>query len=100
MRGSVATSYRAAAARVLVVGAGLAGAVLACGETRSPIGEECLRSSDCLSGVCSSRTCVAAPGLVTGAGPSPPDEAPRIPVGEGGVAPADAQGGGGQPEGG
>ena len=74
----------------LVIGAGLFGVLLACGETRNPIGEECLRGDDCLSGVCSSRTCVAAPGLVTGAGPPPSEEIPRIPAGEGG-APTDAQ---------
>jgi hypothetical protein len=56
----------------------------ACGETRRPIGDECVRSDDCLSGVCSSRTCVSAPGLVNGAGGPPPNEVPRIPVGEAG----------------
>lgn len=82
----------ATAARVLLVASvAFTGALLACGETRSPIGEECLRGDDCLSGVCSARTCVAAPGLVTGAGPPPPDETPRIPVGEGGAAPTDAR---------
>ncbi|MBX3190130.1 MAG: hypothetical protein KF819_24095 [Labilithrix sp.] len=71
--------------------------VAACGETRRPIGDECLRSDDCLSGVCSLRTCVAAPTLVTGAGGSPPDETPRIPPGDASAAdaPADAPGDGG-----
>jgi hypothetical protein len=54
-------------------------AFAACGETRSPLGEECLRDDDCLSSTCSARTCVAAPSLVTGAQGSPPDETPRIP---------------------
>ena len=67
----------------------------ACGETRRPIGDECLRSDDCLSGVCSSRTCVAAPSLVTGAGPPPPDETARVPIVEGGPSPADAASEGG-----
>jgi hypothetical protein len=68
--------------------------VAACGETRSPIGDECLRGDDCLSGVCSSRTCVAAPMLVVGAGPPPPAEVPRVPVVEGGaLADASAEGG-------
>jgi hypothetical protein len=78
--------------RVATCGVGMGLALLwlaACGETRRPIGEECLRSDDCLSGVCSARTCVAAPGLVIGAGPPPPDETARIPVAEGG-APTDA----------
>jgi hypothetical protein len=54
-------------------------AALACGETRRPIGEECLRNDDCLSSICAARTCVSAPPLVTGATHSPPEEEPRIP---------------------
>jgi hypothetical protein len=57
---------------------------LACGETRSPIGDECLRSDDCLSRVCAARTCVAAPALVVGASNPPDPEEPRIPTSEGG----------------
>lgn len=54
--------------------------LMACGETRSPIGDECLRSDDCLSGVCSDRSCVAAPPLVTSNGvPPPADESVDIP---------------------
>ncbi len=53
---------------------------LACGESRRAIGEECLRNEDCLSSVCAARTCVSAPGLVTGSSP-PEDEEPRIPDG-------------------
>jgi hypothetical protein len=79
----------AVTALLLVLAAGTGG----CGETRRPIGEECLRSDDCLSGVCSDKTCVAAPTLVTGAGAPPPDELPRIPIGDGG--PTDAPAGGG-----
>lgn len=77
---------------VLVLGSMIAG----CGETRLPIGDECLRGDDCLSGVCSARTCVAAPGLVTGAGAPPPEELPRIPIGDAGPAdaPKDAPKGG------
>jgi hypothetical protein len=68
----------------------------ACGETRLPIGDECLRGEDCLSGVCSSRTCVAAPALVTGVGGPPPAETARIPLGDAGAdAPADAPSEGG-----
>jgi hypothetical protein len=71
------------------------GALAACGETRRPIGDECLRSEDCLSGVCSSRTCVSAPALVTGGGPPPPDEVPDVPIVEGGAdASIDAPSGG------
>lgn len=57
-------------------------AIAACGETRRPIGSECLRSSDCLSDICSARTCVAAPTLVTGTGGDPPDAAPRLAPGD------------------
>ena len=77
----------AVAALLLVLVAGSA-----CGETRRPIGEECLRSDDCLSGVCSDKTCVAAPTLVTGAGGPPPDEVPRVPIVDAG--PSDAPVGG------
>lgn len=66
--GSVVTGYAITAA-----------IATACGETRRPIGEECLRHEDCLSGVCAARLCVSAPTLVTGAGDPPPDEEPRIP---------------------
>ncbi len=73
--------------------------LVACGEVRRPIGEECLRGEDCLSGVCSARECVAAPTLVTGAQPSP-DETARIPPGDAGRdavpdAPVDAPAEGG-----
>lgn len=63
-----------------VMGCAIAAAIVsACGETRRPIGEECLRDEDCLSGVCAARLCVSAPTLVTGAGDPPSDEEPRIP---------------------
>lgn len=57
--------------------------VLACGETRQPIGEECLRDDDCLSNVCSARTCVPAPQLTVPYG-GKPDEEPSIPDSDGG----------------
>jgi hypothetical protein len=92
---------RSAAVAALVGLVGLVGlAAIAgtggCGETRRPIGDECLRSDDCLSGVCSDKTCVAAPALVTGAGPPPADEVPRVPIVDGGTSggPTDAAGGG------
>jgi hypothetical protein len=53
--------------------------LVACGETRLPIGDECLKDDDCLSGVCAARVCAAAPSLVAvGGDPIPPEE-PRIP---------------------
>jgi len=86
---------RVCASFVLAFGT-LALLVSACGETRRPIGDECLRSEDCLSGYCASRLCVAAPSLINGGLGPPPDETPRIPVAEGGAdaAPSDAGGGG------
>jgi hypothetical protein len=71
--------------------------LFACGETRRPIGDECLRDDDCLSGVCSARSCVSAPPLKTGSPGPTPDDAPEFAAGEGGVAtpPSDAGGDGG-----
>ena len=83
----------APAVAVLLLVIIFAALIAGCGETRRPIGEECLRSDDCLSGVCSDRTCVAAPTLITGAGPPPNDELPRVPIVDGG--PSDAPAGGG-----
>jgi hypothetical protein len=55
------------------------GTLAGCGETRRPIGDECLRDDDCLSAVCAARSCVSAPPLVVGASPAPPEEELRIP---------------------
>lgn len=55
-----------------------ASAIVACGEARRPIGDECLRDEDCLSGVCSARSCVSAPPLKVGATGPTPDEEPDI----------------------
>jgi len=70
--------------------------LFACGETRHPIGDECLRDEDCLSGVCSARACVSAPPLRVGATGPTPDEQPDI-ADEGGLSspPSDAGGEGG-----
>ena len=54
------------------------GILVACGETRRPIGDECLRNEDCLSGVCSARACVSAPPLRVGTGDPAPEEEPDI----------------------
>lgn len=68
----------------------------ACGESRRPIGDECIRSEDCLSNVCAARVCAAAPSLVSGASNPPDDEEPRIPddAGSTGIVITDAQGAG------
>lgn len=67
--------------------------LFACGETRRPIGDECLRDDDCLSGVCSARSCVSAPPLKTGTTGPTPDEEPDIVSGEGGASPSTDAGG-------
>lgn len=70
--------------------------LFACGETRRPIGDECLRDDDCLSGVCSARSCVSAPPLKTGVTGPTPDEEPDIANADGGVVSlTDAAGEGG-----
>ena len=61
----------------LAAGAAL---VIACGESRRPIGEECLRDEDCLSNFCAARSCVSAPALVQGASDPPDDQEPLIPT--------------------
>ncbi|HEY8040959.1 MAG TPA: hypothetical protein VIF15_14235 [Polyangiaceae bacterium] len=42
----------------LLLGVGLAGA---CGDMRRSLGEDCLKSQDCLSGICSQLHCAVAP---------------------------------------
>ena len=54
-------------------------AALACGETRRPHGDECLRDEDCLSGRCEARACAEAPKEVTGVSRPAGTESPRIP---------------------
>jgi hypothetical protein len=55
--------------------------LVGCDETRRPIGEECLRSEDCLSGVCSARACGSTPPVAGELGAAPPNDEPRIPDG-------------------
>lgn len=66
--------------------------VFACGESRRPIGEECLRDEDCLSSVCAERSCVSAPTLISGSSGAP-DETPRLASDDAAAPPADASGG-------
>jgi len=49
-----------------------------CGETRRPLGDECLRDDDCLSSACSGRVCVASPPL-TNDQLGPPDRGAKLP---------------------
>lgn len=37
------------------------GSVVACSETRAPIGDPCLKSEDCLSGICAQLVCASTP---------------------------------------
>jgi hypothetical protein len=84
-------------AQLVISGLIVSALLFACGETRRPIGDECLRDEDCLSSVCSARSCVSAPPLKTGATGPTPDEEPDIEAGDGGVVapPTDAGGEGG-----
>lgn len=61
----------------------------ACGESRRPIGEECLRDEDCLSAVCAARSCVSAPTLISGAGGTV-EETPHLPGDDAATQPSDA----------
>jgi hypothetical protein len=44
--------------------------IVACGEDRRGIGEDCLRDDDCLSGVCLAQRCAAPPPLTDGSFPT------------------------------
>lgn len=46
---------------VLVAGLVASALAVACAETKAPIGGACLKSEDCLSGICSQLVCSAAP---------------------------------------
>jgi hypothetical protein len=63
------TDRRRARARVLPAAALAAlaiGALLAaCADTAKVLGEECIKSQDCQSGLCESQVCVAAPPFLT-----------------------------------
>lgn len=79
--------------RVAALAAGLITLAVmgACGETRRPLGDECLRDDDCLSSVCSGRVCAAAPPL-TSDQLGPPDRGAQLPDSSP-MLPGDAGGG-------
>ena len=52
--------------------------LVGCTETRRPLGEDCLKDQDCLSGICSGLKCVAAPPTLE-AGPPEPDASADAP---------------------
>lgn len=62
---------RAVSAFVAIV-VSIGASFIACDTVRRANGEECLQDTDCLSLVCSSRVCIAAPPLQTGT-PEPGD---------------------------
>jgi hypothetical protein len=63
------TDRRRVRARVLPTAALVAlvvgGALAACADTTKTLGEECLKSEDCQSGLCQSEVCVAEPPFLT-----------------------------------
>jgi len=63
------SSSRSVPALVLAALVASAVALFACAETRRTLGEDCLKSDDCLSGICSSLKCAEAPPIL-GASPT------------------------------
>lgn len=97
MRAVVPSTAKAAARIGFGVASGLALACLllgACGETRRPLGDECLRDDDCLSSVCSGRVCVATP-PTTGDQLGPPDRGAKLPDSSANLTPQPGDAGGG-----
>jgi hypothetical protein len=63
------TDRRRVRARVLptvaLVALAIGSAVAACANTTKTLGEECIKSQDCQSGLCESQVCVAEPPFLT-----------------------------------
>ncbi len=68
MKGACAVGLIVAAAGHAIVG-GLSG----CTESRRSLGEECIKSEDCLSGICEAMHCAAQPPLLDAAPLAMPD---------------------------
>jgi predicted small secreted protein len=64
---------REVAAGAVAAGLLVAWVLAACVETRRPLGEDCLKNGDCLSGICSGLRCVAAPPFLDGSPEATPD---------------------------
>ncbi len=71
--------------RAVLVVLAVGGVLVACADTTKVLGEECIKSQDCQSGLCESQVCVAAPAFLTippassvvsGADTSAPDSSP------------------------
>lgn len=61
----LARSQKRVGASLAIVCGLLATICMHCAETRRSLGEECLRNEDCLSDVCSARSCVNPPPTTT-----------------------------------
>lgn len=64
---------REVAAVAIAAGLVATWALAACTETRRPLGEDCLKNGDCLSGICSGLRCVATPPFLDGSPEGTPD---------------------------
>jgi len=66
MTPTTAPTVRVGARVLALVMAGIAALSLAyaCAETKRSLGDECLKSEDCLSGICSQLVCAAAAPLI------------------------------------
>ncbi len=53
---------------------------LACTDTRRGLGEQCLKSEDCVSNLCVARECASQPPLITGTSQPPADAGPDVTV--------------------
>jgi hypothetical protein len=54
--------FRTSLRTIAVAGSLIAGVIAAaCSESRFPLGSDCLKDEDCLSGICSQQRCTAAP---------------------------------------
>ena len=78
-------------ARATIAALSLLALGAACSETRRPLGEDCLKDDDCLSGLCSQLACAASPKLLDGAiGPPAVDAGPSMDASDGSMdAPID-----------
>ncbi len=73
------TDRRRVRARVPLTAAlfalGVWSGLAACANTDKVVGEECIKSDDCLSGLCESQVCVAAPPFLSVPSANPADAA-------------------------
>ncbi len=58
----------------------------ACADTKRILGEECIKSDDCQSGICTGQKCTAAPPLLDLDASATPDSSAPVDGGDGGDA--------------